>query len=538
MRVPRHVAAAVAVALLALGACARVVDLVTPGRPDAQGPARLALALRLPRLQVAESGAQRVIIESAYERADGALVPLDSADVILADVPMQMVPLSFNLDRCLTDPARREVAGDPGACQVRLIVSLTRNGRVLDLVPVGPVRLAPGVTTTVPGTIELFEIAIVVLSAASDTAPLPPLDSIVAGSSIALRAEARDATGAVVTDRVVTWTSSNAAAATVSSAGVVSGIAPGQARITATVGGRNGAIEFVVTPPNQRLTIEGVPSSGAGRITSRPAGIDCVITTGSTSGACAIDVAFGTTVELTAEVVPESARFSGWAGACSAEGTAPSCTRVMNEPRTVAAGFIGLSAVRVVGGSAGDEVLIASDQTPGISCALGSAPLGDCAATFEIGTLVTLRAFEFGSARVRSWIGCDSATRTQCDLVVGPSPRTLTVEIDAPRQLVTFLQGTGGGVVSSSSDPTVPSGLACSRPARPGFETCTTSYPIGTLVDLTATPDPGSRFARWIGGPCDGSTLNSCTVELVADSAVQLGVEFTLAQAPDASGAR
>jgi uncharacterized protein YjdB len=44
----------------------------------------------------------------------------------------------------------------------------------------------------------------------------------------------KDQNGTVVTDRVVAWTSSNDAVATVSQTGVVTGVAVGTATITAT----------------------------------------------------------------------------------------------------------------------------------------------------------------------------------------------------------------------------------------------------------------------------------------------------------------
>jgi len=55
--------------------------------------------------------------------------------------------------------------------------------------------------------------------------------------------------GTVLTGRVVTWTSSNTAAATVNGSGLVTGVATGSATITATSEGKSGASAMTVTPP-------------------------------------------------------------------------------------------------------------------------------------------------------------------------------------------------------------------------------------------------------------------------------------------------
>lgn len=62
--------------------------------------------------------------------------------------------------------------------------------------------------------------------------------------------------------------------------------------------------------------------------------------------------------------------------------------------------------------------------------------------------------------------------------------RTVTVNIGLPVSVLTlYNQGTGTGTVVSS-----PPGLNCNAPV------CSASFPIGTVVTLTATADPGSAF--------------------------------------------
>lgn len=90
----------------------------------------------------------------------------------------------------------------------------------------------------------------------------PPTASVQAGGTVTLRAEPVDATGAEVTGRTVLWGTSAATIATVTSTGVVTGIAPGSATITATVDGINGSSIVTVTAvPVASVTVS--PSTGS-----------------------------------------------------------------------------------------------------------------------------------------------------------------------------------------------------------------------------------------------------------------------------------
>ena len=75
----------------------------------------------------------------------------------------------------------------------------------------------------------------------------PGTASIAVGATVALLATVRDAQGNVMTGQTVAWSTNNAAAATVSSSGVVTGIAGGQATITAMSSGKAGTSTVTVT---------------------------------------------------------------------------------------------------------------------------------------------------------------------------------------------------------------------------------------------------------------------------------------------------
>ena len=76
----------------------------------------------------------------------------------------------------------------------------------------------------------------------------PSSDTVQVGDNVTLTATVKDVTGAVVTDRSVTWASSNVAVATVSTGGIVTGRSAGTAVITATSGGRSGSATVLVIP--------------------------------------------------------------------------------------------------------------------------------------------------------------------------------------------------------------------------------------------------------------------------------------------------
>jgi hypothetical protein len=73
--------------------------------------------------------------------------------------------------------------------------------------------------------------------------------SVAVGGTTTETATLRDMSGNVLTNRPVTWTSSNTAIATVSSTGAVTGVAAGSANIVGTSGGVSGQASLVVTSP-------------------------------------------------------------------------------------------------------------------------------------------------------------------------------------------------------------------------------------------------------------------------------------------------
>lgn len=79
------------------------------------------------------------------------------------------------------------------------------------------------------------------------------LTSLTSGQTTQATAVTADSLGAPLTGRTVTWSSSNATVATVSTSGLATAVAPGTANITATSEGKSGFSVLTVVPPGPQL---------------------------------------------------------------------------------------------------------------------------------------------------------------------------------------------------------------------------------------------------------------------------------------------
>lgn len=219
-----------------------------------------------------------------------------------------------------------------------------------------------------------------------------------------------------------------------------------------------------------------VTTTGAGTVTSEPAGIDC-------GSVCEASYPSGTAVALTAS--PGTGHtFGGWGGDCS--GTAE-CTVMMDGARSVSATFDPIPRRLTVTTDGAGTV----ESTPaGIDCG------ATCDASFPHGTQVTLTATpEPGSVFV-GWTGACSGA-DPCVVTLDADLQATATFVPGPRALdVTVV---GSGRVTSS-----PAGIDCGV-------LCIASFPHGTEVALAATPGTGQSFTGW-GGACSGT--GACTVTM------------------------
>jgi hypothetical protein len=234
--------------------------------------------------------------------------------------------------------------------------------------------------------------------------------------------------------------------------------------------------------------------TGSGRVSSAPAGIDC-------GGSCAASFAGGTQVTLTAEADGGSS-FAGWEGACSGTGA---CTVTMDAARSVTARFTGRFTLSVA--KTGNGTGTVSSAPAGIDC--GAA----CSAAYDGGTTVVLTAAATGGSTFTGWGGACSGTGP-CSVVMDAA-RSVTANFTAPGVRLTVVKaGSGTGTVTSS-----PAGIDCGS-------SCTSGFPLGTQVTLTAAPAAGSVFLGWTGGGCSGT--GTCTVTMDSGKAVTATFEGSL----------
>ncbi|MFO0686241.1 MAG: InlB B-repeat-containing protein [Sandaracinus sp.] len=265
-------------------------------------------------------------------------------------------------------------------------------------------------------------------------------------------------------------------------------------------------IDFGLVDETLEVTVEG---TGAGVVTSAPAGIDC----GAGHTTCTTTVPHGTSVTLTAAPSTGST-FAGWSGACT--GTDP-CVVTVDAATAVTATFT-LESFPLTVVTAGSGAGIVSSSPAGIDCGT------TCAASFDYGTMVTLTAAPGLGSSFDGWSGACTGTGT-CTVSI-----TAATTVTASFSLQTFAltvarAGTGVGTVTSS-----PAGITCGA-------TCTASYAYGTMVTLTAAPALGSSFTGW-SGPCSGT--GTCTVPVTAAMTVTAGFSlqtFPLTVARTGTGA-
>ena len=122
------------------------------------------------------------------------------------------------------------------------IATVTESGLVTALAPGGAI-----ITATAEGRSAVASITVAAIPIAN-VVVTPAVNDLFPGQTTQLTAEARDASGAALTDRVIMWATSRPQVATVTSQGLVTAISSGTATITATSEGRSATATVTVRP--------------------------------------------------------------------------------------------------------------------------------------------------------------------------------------------------------------------------------------------------------------------------------------------------
>lgn len=262
--------------------------------------------------------------------------------------------------------------------------------------------------------------------------------------------------------------------------------------------------------------------AGTGRVTSDPAGLDCTVTAGVTSGTCSTSFTSGSRVTLAAQPGLTS-DFTGWSGFCAGTGT---CALEVTGQRTVTAGFgVKSFALTVTGTGAGTGTITSSPS--GINCILtAGVAAGSCTASFSAGTVVTLGRSLSGLNVFDGWSGACSGTGT-CTVTMDAAKSVsaaLSVAIQQVRLTVTPA-GNGSGSVTS-----VPVGIACTITGGNGTGSCSAEFPAGTSVVLSGSAASPNSFGGWTGASCSGN--GACSVTLTAATTVTAAFNYVAPTQP------
>jgi hypothetical protein len=240
--------------------------------------------------------------------------------------------------------------------------------------------------------------------------------------------------------------------------------------------------------------------TGPGKIVSGAGGIDC-------GADCDQIYEHGRMVTLNA-IANDGAAFASWGGACAGELTA-TCVITVTAAASVSATFTATQHTVTASTTDVGVGTITSDDG-GISCG------ADCMSSVSFGDVVTFTAAAAGGSTFIGWGGdCAAEPTNVCTLTIVGDTTVSAAFVIGNEFLTVTKSGTGQGTVASDV-----AGISCGA-------TCASSFPNGTMVELTATPAVGSTFTSWSGGVCSGS-VPTCTV--MVDDMISVTAEFTVDQ--------
>jgi len=360
--------------------------------------------------------------------------------------------------------------------------------------------LAPGVAT-ITATSEGRSASVGVTVSPVPVASVqitPASDSITVGQTTQLSAVSRDSAGGVLGDRVAMWTTNAAGVATVSSTGVVLGIAPGSATISATSAGR----------------------TNTARITVRPRPVGSVIVSPSQSA-----LTVGQTVRLVVQIIDANGTLLTGRPA-TFRSSSPAVASVASDG-TVTAATPGVATMTVTSeGQVGTATVVVSPSP------VASVRISPTSTTLLVGAATRLAAVALDAGggtlpqRAVSWTsGAPSVFSVESDgTVIGVGPGTGLVFAAA--------EGRTANATVTVRSPTV---------TRVEVSPASVSFSAGETGDLTATVRDSAgtalsgRNVEWRSGDntvavvsnvgrvralAPGSTAISATVDGVIGSAV------------------
>lgn len=266
-------------------------------------------------------------------------------------------------------------------------------------------------------------------------------------------------------------------------------------------------VDPVFNKANYTLTLT-LAGTGAGTVTSSPAGITC-------GSGCSASFTGGTKVTLTAAPASGSV-FAGWSGAgCSGTGT---CSVTMNAAETVTATFnlpppnfaltVSITQPSSSPGSGAGTGTVTSQAglVPAIDCASGSTE--GCTASYPSGTVVALTATPASGSTFAGWSGACAGTGT-CTVTMNA-----TQSVTATFNLSAFTFTTGSGystTISTTPGGNIVVGFTLSSNTAATVDLgCTSSAPqylscLITPAEVNLTGNGTTQVAIVLTSYCQGS---------------------------------
>ena len=390
----------------------------------------------------------------------------------------------------------------------------------------------PGTATiTATSGVQSGRTSVTVTAGRVDVTPNPA--SVPKGETLQLTAVVRNADGAPIPDVPISWDSNNLGAATVnSSTGAITGVAEGQATITASGGGARGTALVTVTPAlTGSIELSPLPQGPiypgtAFQLTATvkdPRGnplANRVVSFQSSNAAV---------VTVTASATSGTTGLAAATVTIVAPGTATISAALEDKQASVDVTVTPLPASRIEKASADN-----------VEC-----PVGSVACQFAVKVTNALGQ-PVGGAQVKwtSTGGCTetvtlstdasgiSRTGNVCAIATAGS-YAQTAELAANGDKVSFpfkvtvlptlsvtagSASTGTGTVTSQPGLTPAINCTMNKTAQTGD--CSRSYQPGTQITLTAAGTNNSTFAGWGGACSDLGTSPTCPIALTAAQTV------------------
>jgi len=323
----------------------------------------------------------------------------------------------------------------------------------------------------------------------------PQGPSIVQGANVQLSATVRDVNGNVVTDRVVTWSTSNSSQAVVSSTGIVTGVGPGSVVITATSEGKSGTTTVNVTQ---------VPVAS---VTLSPPSVS-VRTSKTATFTATVKDSLGNVV---------TNRPINWSSSNSAIATVTAgvVTGVGVGTATITAtseGKSGTAAVNVTAIPVASVVVSPTTKSMLVT------------QTFSLGVTVTDSAGNVVTDRVVTWVSNNpvAATVSASGVVTAVAPGTATITATS--------EGKSGS--SAITVTPVPVGIVVVQPAKDSIAPGTTAQLTATTEDSVGNVLTGRAVSWGSSNPAVATVSSSGLV-----TAVALGTATITASSEGKSGA-